>query len=191
MQIALLSLVAVLILCIGAWLYFRAPKPVASPSDNGSRVYLDLRNRALTEPSPTFGVPEGMSKEDPWCVIMETGYPKGSATLVTISDGSASLYFSGGGYIGGGHHVSVRNAALEMVKLAATFTSHLTPTRSFPIPRSGQTIFYVRSGNQGLTATSAEADLGEGRHVLSPLFHAGHDVIGQYRLTCEQQPGDS
>jgi hypothetical protein len=31
-------------------------------------------------------------------------------------------------------------------------------------------------------AVAPEEDLGEGRHALSPLFYAAHDVIGQIRL---------
>ena len=42
-----------------------------------------------------------------------------TATIVAVSDGSASIYLSnGGGYLGGGGHESIRNAASKMVEAA-------------------------------------------------------------------------
>jgi hypothetical protein len=51
-----------------------------------------------------------------------------------------------------------------------------------PIPEPAHTVFYVLTDSGILTGGALENDLGHGRHALSPLFHAGHEVISQLRL---------
>jgi hypothetical protein len=69
-----------------------------------------------------------------------------------------------------------------MVSMAAKFQPQATATKEFTLPKNGQTIFYLLTDSGAFTTNVPEQDLGEGRHPWSPLFHAGHDVIGQYRL---------
>ncbi len=114
---------------------------------------------------------------------METGFPEGYFTLVALSDGSASIYLSsGGGSIGGGAHETIRKASQAMVAIAAKFLPQATATKEFPLPNVGQTVFYLLTDAGVFTANASEQDLGEERHAWSPLFHAGHKVIGQYRI---------
>ena len=57
-----------------------------------------------------------------WGIVMETGFPDGSFTLVSLAEGTTSLYFSnGGGIIGGGEHESVRQAASYFLTRAQHF----------------------------------------------------------------------
>jgi len=74
-----------------------------------------------------------------------------------------------------------------MVALAAKFQQKAIATKEFPPPKDGQTIFYLLTDAGVFTASAREQDLGEERHAWSPLFHAAHEVIGQYRLI-EQTP---
>jgi hypothetical protein len=67
-------------------------------------VYRDLRQQVLTLDPAKIGLPSS-DKNQIHGVLMETGYPEAVATLVTIADGTVSLYFSnGGGIIGVGQH---------------------------------------------------------------------------------------
>jgi hypothetical protein len=61
----------------------------------------------------------------------------------------------------------------------------LKTSESFPIPEPAHTIFYVLTDSGILTGGALENDLGFGRHPLSPLFHAGHEVITQLRLVSD------
>ena len=49
-------------------------------------------------------------------------------------------------------------------------------------PSEGLTQFVAVTPDGLRAAAAAEDDFGEERHGLSPLFHAGHDVITQIRL---------
>jgi len=69
-----------------------------------------------------------------------------------------------------------------MVALAAEFQPQATATKEFALPKDGQTIFYLLTDTDVFTASAPEEDLGEERHAWSPLFHAGHEVISQYRI---------
>jgi hypothetical protein len=159
------------------------PKP-----DSRQATFADLRKQALTGTRAAFGLDAAPTPTTPWGVVMETGFPEGSFTLVALSDGSASIYLSsGGGSIGGRAHETIRNAAQAMVALAVKFQPQATATKEFPLPKSGQTVFYLLTDSGVFTATAPEQDLGEERHSWSPLFHAGHEVIGQYRLITERK----
>jgi len=150
----------------------------------GPAVMMELRRKILTEPSAQYGV--DVAAGDPWAVVMETGFPGGSASLVCFADGNASLYFStGGGVIGGFAYENVRTAASDLVEAAGYFLGHFSPVTEFPLPGAGRTRFYVRTGETVLHAEASENDLGEERHPLSKLFFAGHNVITQLREITE------
>ncbi len=117
-------------------------------------------------------------------LLMETGYPEGVATLVGVVDGSASLYFSnGGGVIGAGHHAEVARATRRWLESATDILERLAAWDDDPrLPGEGLTQFVAVTPDGLRGAVAPEEELGEERHELSPLFHAGHDVITQIRL---------
>jgi hypothetical protein len=163
---------------------FGAPSKARTPkAEPRQAAVADLRKQALRGTRASFGLAPTATPTTPWGVVMETAFPEGSLTLVALSDGSASIYLSsGGGSIGGGAHQPIRRASQAMVALAAKFQPKSTLTKEFPSPKQGQTSFYLLTDAGVFTASAPEQDLGEERHAWSPLFHAGHEVIGQYRL---------
>ena len=76
---------------------------------------------------------------------MDWAVAAGVATVVAVSDGSASIYYSsGGGSIGGGYaRPTIRDAALHAVSLASKFRDAMQSTDTFPLPESGGVIFYI------------------------------------------------
>jgi hypothetical protein len=159
---------------------FRRARDEAKPP--APEVYLGLRQQVLAlTPDQLGGV---VSAHEPiLALVMETGYPEAVATLVAVADGSSSLYFSnGGGIIGAGAHASVAEASRRWLEIAPDFLPHLPVVSDPSPPAEGLTQFLVVTpdGVHGIVAP--EAELGGGRDPLSPLFHAGHDVITQIRL---------
>ena len=158
-----------------------APERVATDtSPNG--VYTALRTQALATNRTEMGIPApavGLA----WGILMETGYDSATVTLLALSDGTTSLYFSnGGGVIGGQAHEAVRRANEAFLSQANHSLQHLAQCETCPIPEPAHTVFYVLTDSGILTGGALENDLGYGRHALSPLFHAGHEVISQLRL---------
>lgn len=146
-----------------------------SDSANLADVYTGLRNQVLQ--LRTTGQPAGLV-----ALLMETGYPETVATLVAVSDGTTSLYFSnGGGIIGAGEHDSVRSAASALLRLAAQHSSVMVETNEFPLPAVGRVRFYLITSGRVLAAEADEHDLGYNRAAMSPVFHQAHEVIAAVR----------
>lgn len=72
-------------------------------------------------------------------------------------------------------------AAKAFVAVAADLAAEMNAACEFPLPASEEVAFYVRTDAGVITARALEDDLAEGAHALSPLFEAGHAVIGAYR----------
>ena len=65
--------------------------------------------------------------ETPWLVVMETGVPGGSYTVVSLHDGTTSIYFSnGGGIIGAGQHPDVAALSQSIVASIDAYRGHFS-----------------------------------------------------------------
>jgi hypothetical protein len=151
-------------------------------------IYVGLRNQALKltaeqlQFSPTAENPKVLA------VLMETGYPEAVATLVSIADGAASLYFSnGGGIIGAGENGAPKVASKELVRTAEQFVKDCKLTAEFPLPKKSFTRFFLVTIDGVFTTEVLEDDLGNNRHKLSPLFYKAQDLITIIRLTEDQK----
>jgi hypothetical protein len=141
-----------------------------------------LRDQALTLDATELGIAPTTARPHVWAVLMETGYQKGVATLVSFADGTSSLYFStGGGVLGAGAHATVRAMGDALLTAAETHLADLTPMDVTPLPGVGRVRFYVRTFGGMMGAEADERVLGESRHPLSPLFHSAHAVISAIR----------
>jgi hypothetical protein len=160
----------------------RKPKPDPQETVRG------LRDQALGADAAELGLKPTSERPHIWGLLMETGYPEAVATLVVLGDGTTSLYFSnGGGMIGAGEHSAVRVASAVLLSTSESHVASFSAASATPLPGVGRVRFYVRTFDGTLTAEAAENELGEGRHALSPVFYAAHDVITAVR---ESTPGD-
>jgi hypothetical protein len=147
--------------------------------------YRDLRTQVLTIDPAKMGLRRAGSNQA-WGVLMEIGYPGVIVTLVTLADGTVSLYFStGGGIIGVGQHEGPRKACESFLADAQGFLAHAAPTRDFPLPEEGNIRFYFLTFDGILTVEASEDDLSGNRLALSPLYHKAHEVITRARLVDE------
>ena len=147
--------------------------------------YLGLREMVLTLDPTKLGVTR--ESNNIWGVLMETTYPKATVTLVTLADGTVSLYFSnGGGIIGLGQNEGPRKACFEFLSIAHNYLNQATPVNSFPLPTVGQTIFYFLTFDGAFMAQAKEVDFGNNRLPISPFFHKAHEVITQIRIVDEK-----
>ena len=147
-----------------------------------AEIFLKLREQILSsEPAQAGSLLEPSAPVVG--MLMETGHESAVVTLVTMADGTVSLYFSnGGGMIGLGEHEGPRTAALELLRLAGRFLAKAKAASRFELPSNGTTSFVFLTKMGAYSATALESDLGNGRHSLSPLFHKAQEVITQARL---------
>ena len=113
---------------------------------------------------------------------MDWGVENGTATVVAFADGSASVYLSGGGgFIGGQGNESIRSAAKKAIEVANQSKSAARATSSFPPPRQGQVVFYLRTNGGVLSAIASEEDLQANTDPLARLGNAAQAIITEYR----------
>jgi hypothetical protein len=187
----LLVLVAVSLRFAAGWLAGRrviAQNSRQAQTADAKSVYLGLRDQALKLKRDKIGLPVPSSSTEPWAALMDWGVTNGTATIVAVEDGSASIYLSsGGGSIGGGQsHETIRRAAQKMVYVANEFQPHMQATDTYPLPESGQVIFYVLTDAGVFTAKVSQEELSLHRSPLSKLGDAAQEIITQCRLI--QQP---
>lgn len=144
----------------------------------------EMRKKILQGSLTEFGIDAKSIRKNVWGALMEWGFPEGAATVVCLCDGTTSLYMGrGGGIIGGQGHESVRAAGGKFLDLAGDNVHGMSKAETFPMPENGRARFYIMTSSGVFFADEDMRTLGEGKHQLSPLFHAGNDVISQLRQT--------
>ena len=142
----------------------------------------DLRKMALELKPEDIGLNRDQFKHPVWGLLMETGFDEGYVSLISLAEGTTSLYFSsGGGIIGAGTHSTVRDAAGHFLSGAQYFFKNATAVDSYPAPAAGEVNFYFLAFDGIYAYTAPEQLLGEGKDTLSNLFFAGHELIGEVR----------
>jgi hypothetical protein len=138
-----------------------------APSAN---AMADLRKKWLEDRDNPLGTD---AVGEAWGVLMELGRPTAFATLVALSDGTASIYIStGGGIIGAGSRPAINAAARAVVALAHDALPALTPTSTYPPPSPDEATLYVLT-NEGVRGWSGPgASISGQDHPLSALWWA-------------------
>jgi hypothetical protein len=98
---------------------------------SGEQVFQGLRRTILDLDPAESGLDRFTAGRTVWGALMEMGYPNGAATLVSLADGTTSLYTStGGGTIGGGFHAQVAAATQSFLAAVEDHLSLLAPMRA-------------------------------------------------------------
>lgn len=128
---------------------------------------------------------EAIRKEIPptehgvWGSVTDISREHGSATVVFLADGTASLYFStGGGILGGESHESVRRAGANLLQcLERSFASFRTGAPG-SLPTAGNVRFYVKARDGLFVSDEVSVDeLASGHHALSACFVDVNKVV--------------
>ncbi|MEO1248071.1 MAG: hypothetical protein AAFX56_20520 [Pseudomonadota bacterium] len=160
-----------------------APMTASSGDYEQADVYRGLRDQALG-----LGPQELEPRNGVFALLMETGYDEAAVTIVAAADGSASMYFSnGGGTIGAGEYEQVREVVFETLSETGKYLDELELTNSYPLPKLGQTRFFVVTDAGVLTSAAPEEMLGDEKHDLSPLFLQVHKLIAYIRTAEEHR----
>lgn len=151
-------------------------------------IYYNLRQAVLTLNPTEAGLIQDSRKDFIWGVIMETGYPGATMTLITLADGTTSLYFSNGsGFIGCGQHPNVKRASQDLNRSAVGFLRQMDQVKTCELPKPGRVRFHVLTLNEIYSADCDLQALEAGNDPLSRLFQAAQGVITQIRLLDEER----
>ena len=179
------SLVVILLVILataGFSLLLRAQSANQESSKALPDVYNGLRTQMLQSSRSKLNLPQASTPKTPWGVVMDWGVTKGTATVVALSDGHASIYLSsGGGYMGGGQsHDAIRKAAQKFVATAADVQTLTHLTTVYPLPQRGDVTFYFLTDVGVFVASASEKELSSHQHPLSSLSDAAQTIIAEY-----------
>lgn len=154
-----------------------------------AQTYFQLRDRILSLNPSEMGLVPSRLVPHVWGVVMETGYPVGSATLVCLADGTTSLYFStGGGILGSSEYTPIAEASRALVTLAESNLQHASLIHEFPLPEVGQVRFILLTYSGLFTGEAPQRTLAVGDHELSTLYLKAQGILEQLRLLAEKKP---
>ncbi len=162
----------------------RRSQELRAPEAKKTNNYSALRAQVLNLKCPQASSSTPDTPGNPYAVVMDWAVTSGVATVVAVSDGSASIYYSsGGGSIGGGYaRPAIREAALHAVSIASKFLDDMQLTGNFPLPESGGVIFYIVTERGVFMAKASVELLSTNRHPLSELGNDMQTIITQYRM---------
>src|ERR1044072_2536013 len=121
-----------------------------------------LRDRLLSSSPEEVGLTGEDAKAKVWGVMMEMTFPMGAITLVSLRDGTASLYTSTGGGVLGGY--AAQKEARRFVVEAEKHLASMQPTKSFPYPEGGRLKFYLLTRDGVYTTEADENEVQDARH---------------------------
>lgn len=117
-----------------------------------------------------------------WLAVMEWVIGDSAVTLVSVNDGSTSLYFShGGGFVGAGAHKPVAVATGQFLGECFRAREHFVEATGFDFPPVGMVRFYCRTSDETLTASAPEDEVRDRDHPLFRPWAAAQAVITQIR----------
>lgn len=152
-----------------------APNPLA-----GMRLKLLQMNASEVGIAPTEALPHV------WGVLIDMGYPNTLVTLLTIADGTSSVYIGQSGVIGAGEHPPVRAAGEALLKTAEACLEIFTPGLGIEAPGDGEVRFHVLTHTGRVSGSWPIQVAGEGVGLESAMFHAGQALLSQVRMASER-----
>ncbi|WP_417069908.1 hypothetical protein [Niveibacterium terrae] len=159
-----------------------------SPQKSGADVMRELRLRALSAPAEHFGISPSRDFPRTYAVLIDFPINDQTATIVSFSDGSSSLYTTSTfGIIGGGAHEKVKLASQRLIVAADEFFERAEPTEEYPYPGKGKVCFYLVTFQGVRVLETALSDIESAQSELSSLFWAGQEVLTQLRLSTEKR----
>jgi hypothetical protein len=84
--------------------------------------------------------------------------------------------------IGGGEHPQVAAASRAALRVVEAHLDHFPAATDDTLPPPGGVVLRALTYEGRRAVQAPEDDLGEGRHPLSDVFHAVHDVITELRM---------
>jgi len=173
-------LILVLVGCV------RNEPAAGTSSPNKETPGVEMRTMALTTPVDKLGFSSDSAFPSAYGVLTDWNLGDFTVTILSMRDGTASLYTTSTfGMIGGQSHERVRLAAIRYVKEAERHVGASKPVTDFPYPKPGQVYFYLLTYDGVRRCVGDETGIERGSDPTRPLFAAAQDVMTELRLLME------
>lgn len=148
---------------------------------------IGLRQMALTTPPSKLSFASDAEFPSVYGVLTDWDIGDVTATVMSMRDGTASLYTTSTfGIIGGQGHENVKLAAIRYVKIAEKYLDSAKPVTNFSYPKSGEILYYILTYDGVKLLVGDEASIESGSDPTRPLFAAAQDVLTELRLITEK-----
>lgn len=161
---------------------------------DGATTYAGHRDEVLALRAQDVGIDPLEHPLGLWGVVFEMGLSEGaSVTLLSLVDGTTSLYASSGSAItGGGAHEAVAAASRALVDAVRAAADALEPDAGAAPPPVDEATLRALTADGRRAATVHLTDAVSARHALSVPFVRGHAVIAAIgEVTAGDVTGDT
>ncbi len=160
--------------------------PAEEPKKGQKDAGRDLRKMFLTTPPEQFDIQPSEDYPRVCGIAMDWPIGENIATVISLSDGSASVYTTSTfGILGGIGAESVRTAAKKLVKEADRHYADSIATHDVSYPSLDHVRFFLVTFRGVRLIETDLRPLQEGRGKYATLFNLAQDVIGQLRMSSE------
>ncbi|HVT64712.1 MAG TPA: hypothetical protein VHD81_06140 [Mycobacteriales bacterium] len=168
---------------------FRRRDRTKSDASDPRELYDGLRGEILDLDPASASLHPTPELPRVWGALLETGYGNEVATLVSLGDGTTSLYTTSGFVIiGGGAHLQVVSATQQFLAAVEDSLDSFEPDPGTDLPSDAETIIRALTYDGRKSVRAPEEEFGYGRHPLAPIFHAGEAVISELRVLHDNPP---
>jgi hypothetical protein len=160
-----------------------SPPPASGPKREVASVYVGLRDTILSLDPTSVGIHQTAATPNVWGVVMDWSLDDAVATIVSLADGTTSMYLStGGGSLGAGEHPAAAAASLSAVRLAETMLDDFPGATGSPLPPRGRTALTLLtfSGLRRFEDDNAAFENDASR--VSPVANAMQNVIHEIQV---------
>ncbi|MCX6131951.1 MAG: hypothetical protein NTX25_23210 [Proteobacteria bacterium] len=164
-----------------------ASPSTAEESINNEKIY-KLRNMLLSSDPGQLGLKKDVDLPNCFALVSEFHLANVMLTLLTIQDGTTSLYMSNGAaIIGGGQHQAVRQANRKLLLLAQELVQDGEICKEFPFPNSSEVFFYLVCWEGVIRRNDLESAARQGKGELAPLYSTANELLSAIRAIEEGQ----
>jgi hypothetical protein len=148
-----------------------------------AEVYQGLREILLTRPPAELGIEPREPLTSVWGALVEIGFAAGaSATVVSLADGTTSMYTStGGGVIGAGQHEGPAAASRRFLAALQAELDLLPPADACPLPPAERVAFVVLTYDGIRRMETTRLRLADPNDAGHGLWMAANEVVTEIR----------
>ena len=163
-----------------------SPQRKIKPKDP-VRASADLRGLILHMKPEQISISRSSEIPNVWGVMMEIGMGGAVVSVVSLAEGTTSMYFSsGGGIIGTGQHEEVALASRMFISAAERCLEAIPQSIACPMPAQGNVRFHLLTFDGYRSIETVESDIQKTAHPLYHLYESGQWVITKVRMRTQK-----